>query len=122
MTPWTVAHQGPLSIGFSRQEYWSGLPFSSTGYLPDPSLLHCRQIRYPLSHQGSPMSGLELKKYVFSLCSILFNSKYRCFSILFNFLSVLVGYAWKHISFEETEIQYLTKLQFDNFIYLKCSQ
>ena len=29
VTPWTVAHQAPLSLGFSRQEYWSGLPFSS---------------------------------------------------------------------------------------------
>ena len=35
-TPWTVAHQGPPSIGFSRQEYWSGLPFPSPGDLPDP--------------------------------------------------------------------------------------
>ena len=33
--PWTVAHQAPLSIGFSRQEYWSGLPFPSPGDLPD---------------------------------------------------------------------------------------
>ena len=30
-TPWTVAHQAPLSMGFSRQEYWSGLPFPSPG-------------------------------------------------------------------------------------------
>ena len=37
-TPWTVAHQAPLSMGFSRQEYWSGLPFSSPGYLPDPGI------------------------------------------------------------------------------------
>ena len=37
-TPWTVAHQAPLSIGFSRQEYWSGLPFPSTGYLPQPRI------------------------------------------------------------------------------------
>ena len=29
VTPWTVAHQAPLSMGFSRQEYWSGLPFPS---------------------------------------------------------------------------------------------
>ena len=29
--PWTVAHQAPLSMGFSRQEYWSGLPFPSSG-------------------------------------------------------------------------------------------
>ena len=33
-TPWTVAHQTPLSMGFSRQEYWSGLPFPSPGDLP----------------------------------------------------------------------------------------
>ena len=34
-TPWTVAHQAPLSMGFSRQEYWSGLPLPSPGDLPD---------------------------------------------------------------------------------------
>ena len=37
-TPWTVAHQAPLSRGFSRQEYWSGLPFPSPGDLPDPRI------------------------------------------------------------------------------------
>ena len=37
-TPWTVACQAPLSMGFSRQEYWSGLPFPSPGYLPDPGI------------------------------------------------------------------------------------
>ena len=36
VTPWTVAYQGPLYMGFSRQEYWSGLPFPSPGDLPDP--------------------------------------------------------------------------------------
>ena len=35
VTPWTVACLAPLSMGFSRQEYWSGLPFSSPGDLPD---------------------------------------------------------------------------------------
>ena len=35
-TPWTVAHQVPPSMEFSRQEYWSGLPFPSPGDLPDP--------------------------------------------------------------------------------------
>ena len=38
MTPWTVAHQAPQSMGFSRQEYWSGLPFPSPGDLPDPGI------------------------------------------------------------------------------------
>ena len=37
-TPWTVAYQGPLSMGFSRQEYWSGLPFPSPGDLPNPGI------------------------------------------------------------------------------------
>ena len=37
-TPWTVAPQAPLSMGFSRQEYWSGLPFPSPGDLPDPGI------------------------------------------------------------------------------------
>ena len=37
-TPWTVAYQAPLSMEFSRQEYWSGLPFPSPGDLPDPGI------------------------------------------------------------------------------------
>ena len=49
LTPWTAAHQAPLSMGFSRPEYWSGLPFPSPGYIPDPGFKHmslyisCRQ-------------------------------------------------------------------------------
>ena len=61
-TPWMVAHQAPLSMGFPRQEYWSELPFSSPGNLPDPGmnsgLLHCRQILYHLSYREDPMMGL----------------------------------------------------------------
>ena len=38
VTPWTVAHQAPPSMEFSRQEYWSGLPFPSPGDLPDPGI------------------------------------------------------------------------------------
>ena len=37
-TPWTVAHQAPLFMGFSRQEDWSGLPFPPPGDLPDPGI------------------------------------------------------------------------------------
>ena len=55
-TPRTAAHQPPLSMGFSRQEYWSGLPFPSPGNFPtqgsNPGLPHCRQTLYRLSHQG----------------------------------------------------------------------
>ena len=53
-----VAHQVPLSVGFSRQEYWSGLPFPSPGDLLtqglNPGLPHYRQTLYHLSHQRSP--------------------------------------------------------------------
>ena len=38
LTPWTVAYQAPPSMGFSRQEYWSGLPFPSPEVLPDPGI------------------------------------------------------------------------------------
>ena len=36
MTPWVVAHQAPLSMGFPKQEYWTGLPFPSPEDLPNP--------------------------------------------------------------------------------------
>ena len=48
-TPWTVARQAPLSMGFSRQEHWSRLPFPSPGDLPDPGIEH----RPPASQAGS---------------------------------------------------------------------
>ena len=38
VTPWTVARQAPLSVGFSKQEYWSGLPFPSSEHLPNPQI------------------------------------------------------------------------------------
>ena len=38
VTPWTVPQQAPLSMGFSRQEYWSRLPISSSGDLPNPEI------------------------------------------------------------------------------------
>ena len=54
-TPWTVAHQAPPSMGFSRQEYWSGVPFPSPGIFliqgSNPDLPHFRQTLYHLRHQ-----------------------------------------------------------------------
>ena len=62
MTPWTVACQASLSMGFPRQEYWSGFPFPSPGDLPDPGIK-------PVSHAlvggffvselpGKPLKGM----------------------------------------------------------------
>ena len=67
LTLCTGAHQSPLSIRFLRQESWSGLPFPPLGIFPtqgsNPRLLcplNCRQIPYPLSHQGKVLRGCEI--------------------------------------------------------------
>ena len=64
VTPWTVAYQAPLSMGFSRQEYWSGLPFLLQGiFLTQGSnlnllhLLHWQADSLPLSNLGSPYAS-----------------------------------------------------------------
>ena len=66
MTPWTVAHQAPLSMGFPRLEYCSGLPFPSPEDLLDPEIeprsLAWQVDSLPLSQLGSPLKkGLHLK-------------------------------------------------------------
>ena len=59
MTPWTITHQAPLSMGFSRQEYWSGLPcppsgdLSNLGIEPRSPTLQADFFFYCLSHQGN---------------------------------------------------------------------
>ena len=57
--PGLYAHQAPVSMKFSRQEYWSGLPFLLQGIFLTPVSLHCWQMLYCLSHQRSPPSGNE---------------------------------------------------------------
>ena len=68
-TPWTVAHQAPLSMRFSQEEFWSELPFPPPGDLPDPgvkfSLLHllCWQAgSLPLAPPGKPRKYRQKKK------------------------------------------------------------
>ena len=77
MTLWTVAHRAPLSIGFSRQEYWSGFPCSSPGDLPDPVIELASPVApelqvdsLPLSQQGTPKTSIpQEKKEVKQRCS-----------------------------------------------------
>ena len=60
-TLWTVAFQAPMPMGFSRQEYWSELPFPPSGDLPDwgikPKSLHWQEGSLPLSPPGKPNSS-----------------------------------------------------------------
>ena len=80
MTPWTVALQDPLTIGFPRQEYWSELPFPSPGDLPDPGIkLHLllRQVdslllSYPYMTTGKTIA-LTRQTFVGKVMSLLFN-------------------------------------------------
>ena len=78
--PWTVAYQAPPSMGFSRQECWSGLPFPSPGNLPDPGSSALQADCLPLSCQGRVRKVGKLSKiYQFSsftqLCPTLCDSK-----------------------------------------------
>ena len=64
-TPWTAARQAPLSMGFSRQDYWSGLPFPPPGGPPNPGIEPgspaspaIQADTLPLSHQGSLYLGV----------------------------------------------------------------
>ena len=65
-TPWTVAYQAPLSMGFSRQEPWSGLPFPSPGNLPDlgikPGSPALQADALPSEPPGNPIHYSVLKK------------------------------------------------------------
>ena len=62
-TPWTVAHEAPPSVGFSRQEYWSGLPFPSPGDLPDqgiePRSLTLQADALPSELPGNPLLPMQ---------------------------------------------------------------
>ena len=71
-TSWTVACQGPLSMGFSQQEYWSGLPGEDPGNLPDPEIEPASPVSpalqvdsLPLSHQGSWLQTIGFHFLVF---------------------------------------------------------
>ena len=81
-TPWTVAHQAPPSMGFSRQEYWSGLPLPSPGDLPHPGIeprsptlqadaLTSEPPGKPLGVTGSGYKFLEGERCLFSYSLIL---------------------------------------------------
>ena len=72
VTPQTADLQAPLSLGFPRQEYWSGLPFPSLEDLPDPGinpdLLHWQVDSLPLNHLGSPLYIHMFSLAKLSLC------------------------------------------------------
>ena len=65
-TPWTVAHQTPLSMEFTRQEHWGVLPFPTQGW--NLGLPHCRHILYHLSQHRSPFIHCQSKQVIQPFC------------------------------------------------------
>ena len=68
MTPWTVACRAPLSMGFSRQEYWSGLPCPPPGHLPNPGT----EPRSPALQADSLLSEPLGKPYLYIVSQFLY--------------------------------------------------
>ena len=71
MTPWNVACQAFLTMGFSRQEYWSGLPFHSPGHLSDPGI-----------EPGSPALQADSIKIMTELGGKPQNGSFRCWLLI----------------------------------------
>ena len=106
VTPWTIARQAPLSIGFPRQEYWSGLPFVTPGDLPHPGIKPISlcvlqwQMDLPLCHLGSYVT-----------CWLFIN----CF--IFPFVWGISGSWWLPFSLHgKCSLKVLTDLDFIFFI------
>ena len=89
VTPWTVARQAPLSVEFSRQEYWSGLPFAAPGDLPKPEIKPASPVSPVLAggFLGSPVKKDRLDiwfKYLNILLRILFFPREKDYIIIFQ--------------------------------------
>ena len=82
MTPWTVGPQAPLSMGFPREKYWSGLPFHSPGALPNPGIqptsprLAGRFFTAEPPGKPIPLSNSTTSLIIFNLCCCLYDPEY----------------------------------------------
>ena len=85
-TQWAVARQAPPSLGFSRQEYWNGLPFPSPGDLPDPGIK-----RGSPALQADSLPSVIFKKQILktfdnlTISSLTFQGKNSCCGLLLQF-------------------------------------
>ena len=87
VTPWTAACQTLLSMGFPRQEYWSGLPFPSPGDLPDPGI----EPTFPMSSalQADPLSLSHLGNPALSY--LMLNTLFQCSELLLRLYCLCIG-------------------------------
>ena len=118
-TPWTVAYQAPLSMGFSRQEYWTGLPFPSPGDVPDPGikpeslhLLYWQVNSLPLHH---------LRSFIHQ-----YSTGLNCVSVGRTITQLLEKNEWEHANPECARYMYIYVYIINNkypficiYIYIK---
>ena len=103
LTLWTIAHQAPLSMGFSSQEYWSGLPGPPLGDLPDTGidlpflqLLHCRRILYhwATGEENTVMHVIntftDISALIAKFLWNIFHNIYSLWKFVFSFVCILV--------------------------------
>ena len=88
VTPWTVAHQAPLSKGFSMQEYWNGLPFSPPGDLPNPGIK-------PTSLKSPTLAGGFFTTST-TLEALQGSIKINNYKLVHNYKLVLINYKLVH--------------------------
>ena len=99
-TPWTAAHQAPLSMGFPRQEYWSGLPFPSPGDLPHPGVKPASPVSPARQADSLPLCPLSHQK---TFCSLPILPSSHPAAGNFSFYCLhrsafsRMSYSWNHI-------------------------
>ena len=121
--PWTVAYQAPQSMEFSRQEYWSGLPFSSPGDLPDPGIEPesptLQADALPSEAPGKPLCIVMCQFIPLSL-SLLGNRSLFSTSMTLSVLEINSFASFYQILHIRDIIQYLSFTQYDNLRVHPC--
>ena len=106
VTPWTVAHQAPLSVGFPRQEYQSGLPFPPPGGLPDPGTeLYWQANSLALSYLGSPFKNKSCQIVTvqyFLKCRLILKIKDNEEALV---CTGLIGFSYSFKEFDYSSVQ-----------------
>ena len=99
-TPWTIAHQAPLCMEFSRQEYWSGLPFPTSGDLPDPAIkptspaLASRFFTTELPGKPRLLCTWQLNMHIVKCLQICKNEYMHDIQYMLSKTSIIMYYYW----------------------------
>ena len=87
--PWTVTCQASLSVGFCRQEYWSGLPFPPPQYLPDPGIKPASPELTgelsTLSYLGMPCNSIVVLKFLFRVHNVMISCTYTFWNEVYSY-------------------------------------